>query len=185
MKKLALLALALELAVCGCASNIPSTITTTKASGNWEAQLTGGIDQASRLDFVTSFNVTPNTAGTAEPLDITGFGFINNGACFATDQNGITTETEAGLATINTNNGTDQVTGTLTMEITSVTPPGNTLTLTGNLTGTSNGTTFTNGTLSNGVVQGTWTLTGGAGDPTCAGSGNFLMCQAAATCTPP
>jgi hypothetical protein len=185
MKKLALLVLALELVVCGCGSNTPSTITTTSASGNWEAQLTGGLDQASRLNFVTSFTVTPNTAGTAEPLDITGFGFINDGACFATDQNGISTETESGQATITTNTGTDQVTGTLTMTVNSVTPSGNTLSLTGNLTGTSNGTTLTNGTLSNGVVQGTWTLTGGAGDSSCAGSGTFLMCQGAATCTPP
>src|SRR5277367_942559 len=185
MKKLALLALALELAVCGCASNTPSTTTRTSSTGNWEAQLTGGVDQASRLNFVTSFTVTANDAGTAEPLDITGFGFINNGACFAPDQNGITTETESGLATITTNNGTDQVTGSLTMQVSSVTPAGNTLTLTGNLTGTSNGTSFTTGTLSNGVVQGTWTLTGGGGDPSCTGGGNFLMCQGTATCTPP
>jgi hypothetical protein len=62
---------------------------------------------------------------------------------------------------------------------------GNVLTLTGDLTGTSNGTTSTTGTLSNGVVVGTWTLTGGAGDPSCTGNGDFLMCQGNNTCTAP
>ena len=185
MKKVALLMLALELAVCGCGSNNPSTTTTTQATGSWEAQLTGGTEQASRLNFVTAFTVTPNAAGTAEPLDITGFGFFNDGACFATDVNGVTEENETGTATITTNTGTDQVTGTLTLTVQSISPPGNTLTLTGNLTGTSNGTTTTTGTLTNGVVEGTWTLTGGAGDPSCTGGGSFLMCQGQRTCTPP
>ncbi len=187
MKKVAILVLvlALEFAVSGCGANTPSTVTTTKATGNWEAVLTGGVGDASKLGFTTSFNVTPNTAGTAEPLDITGFGFFNNGACFATDESGVSTETENGTATIQTNTGTNQVTGTLTFTINSLIPAGNSLTLTGNLTGTSNGTTTTLGTLSNGVVQGTWTLAGGAGDSSCTGGGNFLMCQGASTCTPP
>jgi hypothetical protein len=185
MKKVALLMLALELAVCGCGSNNPSTTTTTQANGLWEASLSGGLGEASKLGFTTQFTVTPNAAGTAEPLDITGFGFFNNGACFATDVNGITEENETGTATITTNTGTDQVTGTLTFAVQSISPPGNTLTLTGNLTGTSNGTTTTTGTLTNGVVQGTWTLTGGAGDDSCTGGGSFLMCQGARTCTPP
>jgi len=77
------------------------------------------------------------------------------------------------------------VTGTLTLTVQSITPAGNTLTLNGNVTGTSNGTIGTTGTLSNGVVAGTWSLTGGAGDPSCTGGGNFLMCQGAATCTVP
>ena len=91
---------------------------------------------------------------------------------------------ESGTATLNTNTGTNQVTGTLDFTVTSVTPAGNTLTLTGNLTGTSNGTTTTTGTLSNGVVSGTWTLTGGQGDPSCTVlKGTFVMCQGTATCT--
>jgi hypothetical protein len=35
------------------------------------------------------------------------------------------------------------------------------------------------------VVVGTWTLAGGAGDPSCTGTGNFVMCQSGATCTVP
>jgi hypothetical protein len=186
MKKVAtlLLMVALEIAVCAC-GNPPTNKTTTQAKGNWEALLTGGTAQAAHLNFVTEFNVTPNEAGTAEPLDITGFGFFNQGACFATDQNGISTENESGTATITTNTGTNQVTGTLTLTVDSLTPAGNTLTLTGNLTGTSNGSTTTIGVLSNGVVQGAWTLTGGAGDSSCTGGGSFIMCQDANTCTVP
>lgn len=186
MKKVAMLLLAMEFAVCGCASNIQHTITTTTVSGGqWEAQLLGGKGDASKLAFVASFTVTPNPDLTNEPLVVTGFGFINSSKCFATDVNGINQEDEGGFANIQTNTGTDQVTGTLNFVVTSISPPGNTLTLNGNLTGTSNGTTTVNGTLSNGVVQGKWTLAGGAGDASCTGSGTFLMCQGAATCTAP
>jgi hypothetical protein len=176
MKKVALLVLALELAVCGCGNSTPSNTTNTTTSGQWEASLTGGTGEATKLGFVTQFSVT-NTG----PLTITGFGFFNNGACFAP---GVNTENETGSASLVTGS-TNQVTGTLTYTVTSISPPGNTLTLNGNLTGTSNGTTTTTGTLSNGVVQGTWTLTGGAGDPSCTGDGTFLMCQGSNHCTAP
>ena len=81
MKKLALVALlALEFAVCGCGtSGQPNTFTNTQASGNWEALLSGGTDQASLLNFITTFTVTDQG-----PLTITGFGFYNSGACFPT-----------------------------------------------------------------------------------------------------
>src|ERR1022692_4625185 len=80
MKKLAfLIVLALEFAVGGCGSNtIAPQITNTVTSGNWEAQLTGGVDQASLLNFTTEFSVE-NTG----PLDIKGFSFFNLGKCFA------------------------------------------------------------------------------------------------------
>jgi len=182
MKKLAILALlALELAVFGCGSSTPKNSTTTTANGNWESLLNGGVGSASQLNFVTTFTVTDTTGVSNQPLNITGFSFINAGACFA---NGVGAATESGNATLNTS-GTNAVTGTLNFTVTSVTPPGNTLSLIGNLTGTSNGTTTTTGTLSSGVVSGTWTLNGGQGDPSCAGQGTFLMCQGASTCTVP
>jgi hypothetical protein len=172
MKKLAvLILLALELAVAGCGNGPPTNTTTTATTGNWEAQLIGGKGEASELDFVTAFNVTSDN--TTEPLDIIGFGFINNGSCF---EAGLKNENFNGTATLSTAS-TGQVTGTLNYQVQSIAPPGNTLTMTGNLTGTSNGTTTTTGTLTNGLVQGTWTLAGGAGDPSCAGGGTFLMCQ--------
>jgi hypothetical protein len=183
MKKLAfLVVLALELAVCGCGSNTIAPLTTnTATSGNWEAQLTGGAAQASLLNFITAFSVT-----NGGPLDITGFHFFNVGKCFAIGAIDTPASDETGTATLITGSA-NQVTGTLNFKVTSITPAGNTLTMSGTLTGTSNGTPTTTGTLSNGVVVGTWTLTGGAGDASCAGAGNFIMCQPQGTsggCTP-
>ena len=190
MKKLAvLMVLALELAVCGCGTSSPSTVTTTSTTGNWEAELIGGTDQASELNFVTAFNVT-DVSGNNESLDIKSFAFFNVGACFALPVNGVAGSTESGTASFATNSGTGQVTGQLTYTVTSITPPGNILTLTSyqnGLTGTSNGTTTTTGTLSGGVAVGTWSLTG---DSSCTGpvspvTGTFIMCQGVATCTVP
>jgi len=181
MKKLAILfVLALELAVCGCGNNTPaSTTATTSTSGFWEAQFIGGSSsQSALLNFVVSFSV--NNTG---PLNFTGFSFFNEGPCFAT---GLNAETESGSATLPTGS-TGQVTGTLTMVVKSSTN-GTVLTLgtpnAATLTGTSNGTTTTTGTLSNGVVVGSWSLTPGSGVTGCnSDSGTFVMCQGAATCT--
>jgi hypothetical protein len=177
-----LVMLALTFAICGCANNTPSTTTNTSTTGNWEAQLispSGG--QASLLNFVVAFNVTNNG-----PLNITGFSFFNQNSCFASGLNG---QTEKGNASFTTD-ATGHVTGTLNLTITSSTN-GSVLTLTSNadgLTGTSNGTTTTTGTLSNGVVAGTWTLTPGSNATGCNAvtqndSATFLLCQNAATCT--
>jgi len=180
MKKLVLLmALALELAICGCGSNtIANTVTNTSASGTWEAQLTGGFAQSSLLNFVTAFRIYDTG-----PLDITGFNFFNGGKCFALGTIDAPGSSETGTATLITGSA-DQVTGTFNFKVTSISPPGNVLTMTGNLTGTSNGTPQVTGTLSNGVVVGTWMLSGGAGDASCADSGNFIMCQGTSPCTP-
>lgn len=182
MRGLAILVtLALALGLCACANNTPNTVTNTSTSGNWEAQLispTGG--QASLLNFVVAFNVT-----NSGPLDVTGFAFFNQGACFAT---GLNAETVSGTASYTTG-PTGQVTGTLSLKITS-SANGSVLTLTSNpngLTGTSNGTTTTLGTLSNGVVVGTWTLAPGSNAKGCdavnSPDATFIMCQNAATCT--
>ena len=182
MKKLAvLLVLALELAVAGCGTNTTqSTTPGTVTNGSWEAELTGGTEQASLLNFVTTFSLNNNQTITSGPLTITAFDFINAGKCFA---NGFDNSTESGKATLNTNVA-GQVTGTLNFQIISTNPAGNKLTLQGNVTGTSNGTSTTVGTLSNGVVVGSWSLTGAKGDSSCEGGGNFLMCQGTNTCTP-
>jgi hypothetical protein len=161
--------LALELAVCGCGTTPPSTVTNTQTVGNWEAHLIGGTGAASQLNFVTSFNVT--NGGSLGDIVV---GFYNAGSCFATGEN---VTTESGNASFTTNQSTLQVTGDLTLTVNSITPPGNVLTLTSyanGLTGTSNGTASTTGTLTNGLVVGTWTLTGSS---SCTGSGTFNMCQ--------
>lgn len=181
MKKLAFLTLvALAFVSSSCGTSPNTNPISTSATGFWEAKLIGGTGEASKLGFVTAFNVI-----NVGPLNITNFSFFNAGACFVHGVNG---STEAGTASFTTNTGTGQVTGSLTYTVTSSTPAGNVLTLTspnGGLTGTSNGTTTTTGTMSNGVAVGTWTLTGGQGDPSCVGSGTFIMCQGTATCTVP
>jgi hypothetical protein len=180
MKRFAILiGLALGLALCGCANNTPSTVTNTSTTGNWEAQLinpTGG--QASLLNFVVAFNVT-----NSGPLSITGFAFFNDGTCFKT---GLNQQTESGTASFTTDS-TGNVSGTLSLKVTS-SSTGSVLSLSGNLTGKSNGTTTTTGTLSSGVVVGNWTLTPGANATGCnavtqTDSASFVMCQNAATCT--
>ena len=189
MNKLALVALlVLEFAVCGCGtSGSPPAFTNTQATGNWEGQLTGGTDQASLLNFVTTFTVTNNG-----PLNVTGFGFFNAGSCFpigigTTFAGSSPSEKVSGTANFGTNTATNQVTGTLGLTITSTTN-GSVLTLEqqgSSLTGTSNGTTSTTGVLSNGVVVGNWTLTPGSGAVGCnLASGNFILCQDKASCTP-
>lgn len=181
MKKVAiLLALAMELAVLGCGTNVPSTVTNTSTTGNWEAQLINATGQASLLNFVVGFNVL-----NSGPLNVTGFAFFNQGACFSLGANA---NKQAGNASFTTNISTGQVTGTLSLTVTSNTN-GNVLELTSlkdGLTGISNGTTTTLGTLSNGVVVGTWTLKPDPKATGCASqTGTFLMCQGAATCSPP
>jgi hypothetical protein len=188
MKKFAILSLlALELAVCGCGHTTPTNNITTTTSGNWEARLTGGTGQASLLNFVTAFTVTDTTGVSNQPLQVTGFSFINAGACFS---NGVGASTEAGTANLNAS-ATGQVTGSLLYTVTSMVPAGNMLKLTtdplnnqppGGVSGTSNGTTTTTGTLSNGIVWGNWELTGSQG---CTGKGTFVMCQGNNTCTVP
>lgn len=171
MKKLALIVLALELAVCGCGNSSPTANNNTQTTGNWEAFLSGGTAQASLLNFIVGFSVENNG-----PLQFNSppIAFINQGACFGTSVND---ETLNGTATLNTANG-GTVTGTLTLNVISATN-GNTLSLTGTLTGNSNGTTTSVGKLTNGVVVGTWTLSGAGGDPSCAVSSPqpFVMCQ--------
>ena len=184
MKKVAILALlALELAVSGCGNSSSTSTTTTSTANNWEAQLSGGTGSASELNFVTQFTVTDTISGSSQALNITGFGFINAGACF------VSNESESGTASLTTGS-TNQVTGSVTYIVTSGTPSGNTLTLTtspnGGVSATSSGNTTTNGTLSSGIVWGGWTLTGpctsGLAPPV---QGTFIMCQATNTCTIP
>jgi hypothetical protein len=186
MNKLALLILlALAIAISSCTGHTPSTTTTTLAAGNWEAELTGGTGPVSGLSFVTAFDVR-DVSGNNESLNITQFGFFNAQSCFAT---GLDNDTVAGTASFNTNTGTNQVTGTLSYTVQSIAignvAAGNTLALNGTLNGTSTGTTTTTGNLTDGVVWGTWTLTGPCVGSAATVSGNFIMCQGTSTCTIP
>lgn len=191
MRRIAILALlALEFALCGCGYNPPRNSVTTSTSGNWEAQLIGGTGPSSQLNFVTSFGVTTFNGEDQQALTIDGFGFFNSTTCFATSQS--TTEvTESGNATLTTNSA-GQVSGSFNYTVSSLINS-NVLVLstgtTGGVNGTSNASTTTAGTLSNGVIWGTWQLT--SADPTCIppnggqASGTFVMCQGTTSCTVP
>ena len=173
--------LALALAVGSCGTRTPTTTVETTTTANWEAQLAGGVGQASLLNFVTQFTVTTVNGGSQQ-FTPTGFSFYNAGECF------VSGESEIGTASLTTNSQY-QVTGSMTYTITSGIPSGNVLTLTttpnGGISGTSNATPGTIGTLSNGIVWGTWTLAGGNGDSSCTGGGTFIMCEGTDTCTIP
>lgn len=195
MKKLAILAmLALELAVGGCGRSSPINSVTTTTSGNWEAQLFGGSIPSGQLNFVTAFTVTAFTGQANQSLNIPSIGFYNANSCFPPAL-GNTATNQSGNATLNTNSA-GQVSGSFNLTVNS-TNNGNALVLTtsavstfpaGGLYGTSNGTSTTTGTLSNGVIWGNWTLT--SNDNSCVPnggsvSGTFIMCQATNTCAIP
>ena len=132
----------LSMMLAGCGSNSKSgTI-----NGNWTASLTDSSNGTQVFAFTTS--VIQNSDGT---LSISNFTFSTNSSCF------VSGDTESGTFALSGNfNGS--VSGSFGMKVTSGTPSGNVL----NLSGTVNGNTIT----------GTWTLTGGTG---CSGSGNFTM----------
>jgi len=173
MKKFAVVVLlALGLLLGSCASNTVTPPPTTGAGGNWESQLLGGVGQASLLDFVSNFSV----GSGGGPLTINSFSFFNVNSCFTA------IASESGSAELITS-ASGQVTGTLnytvTSGVTSTDSSSSTLTLTSyspdGLTGTSSGTSGTTA-LRNGMVQGTWTLTGNT-TLGCNGSGTFVLCQ--------
>lgn len=190
MKKFAILILmALGVAALGCGHSNLADPTRTTTNGIWEAHLIGGTGDAALLNFLVGFQVLNINGGTTEPLSIGSFGFINLGACFTTQN--IDAQHITGSADLTTNTE-NQVTGSMNFTIPSQNPPGNTLTLftnlpdgtaVGGVTGTSNGTEGASGTLSNGVVTGQWTLTGGQGAADCVGAGTFTMCQNTETCS--
>jgi hypothetical protein len=163
-KVVAVLLLVALTMVNGCGgSNTRTTATAqTAASGGWSAQLLGGAGEASGLSFTTQFAV--NGDGS---LSVTFFQFLTEGLCFTA-----TGEAPTGTMVLTLSNATEAVTGTFAFTVQS---SGNTLTMNGTVTGTENGTT-----LSDGTITGTWTLT--SGTPACNGTGGaFTMTETAAT----
>jgi hypothetical protein len=142
MKKLAVAVLVvLGVMLVGCGSNSSKG----NVSGNWTAMLTDS--QGSQVfSFTTS--LVDRGDGT---VNVSKFAFSSNSNCF---QSGTTETGTFGLS----GNFNGSVTGTFGMTITSGTPSGNVLTLTG--------------TVNGGTISGKWTLTGGVD---CTGSGSFTM----------
>jgi hypothetical protein len=160
MKEVALLLL-VALLLNGCSSS--TTPTQTAAGGTWEAQMFGGSGPDSGFSFITQF-----TIGGGGTLSVSSFQFLNQNSaqCFPVSGGGL-----SGTMTLIENTTDFSVTGTFSFTIQS---GGNTLTLSGNVTGTENGLNGT--TLSGGLVTGTWTLTGGTGCNDTTG-GSFTMTQ--------
>jgi hypothetical protein len=156
MKKFAVLVLlACALALCGCGSSTPTSSQNaqTVTSGLWGAVLAGGEGDASGavLGFITNFTV--NSDGS---LNITQFSFNTNPAGM-NSQPCFVTEAVSGTSSLTTTTG-NEVEGSITYVVTSTSPAGNTLTLTGSEEAN--------------VITGGWTLTGGTG---CTGKGTFTM----------
>jgi hypothetical protein len=139
MKKLAvawLVAAVLTLVGCGGNDHRHGDI-----NGTWTAVLSN-----SAFSFGTS--VVVNSDGT---LSISQFSFSTNGPCF------VSGETESG-SFIFSGDFNGNVTGQFDYNVVSGSPSGNTLMLTGTVTGH--------------TIAGNWSLTGGSG---CQGSGTFTM----------
>jgi hypothetical protein len=185
MEKLAFLTLlAVAVVISSCGSNQIQPTPTSSASGNWEAQLTGGIPPATGLSFLMNFNVSTTNGNGPQTLNIGNnlVYFINTNSCFS-DGAGAA----SGTATLTNSTNTAQITGTMTLTITGHTPSGNTaLTLmatppSGGVLGNASG----DGIMTNGAVSGTWTMTGSNGCSTTNTSTppTFIMCQNATTCS--
>jgi hypothetical protein len=164
MKEVAiLLLLALSLSGCGSSS---SNKAQAAANDTWQAVLSGGIGAASGLSFNTQFTVNSNGS-----LNIESFQFLTEGSCFPVDGSG---DVDSGTLDLTVNTTTNQVTGTFSY---TVAAGGNTLALTGNVSGTE-----VNSTLNGTSITGTWTLTGGTGCSDATG-GSFTMTEPPATST--
>lgn len=140
----------------GCNS---TTAAQSGAGGIWQAQMLGGIGAASGFSFNTQFTV--NADGS---LSISNFQFLTSGQCFPI------TEAPSG-SMILTEQNNNSVTGTFSYTITA---NGNTLALTGTVTGSESGTNTQ--LLPGTTIFGTWTLTGAA--PCTNAAGSFTMAQA-------
>jgi hypothetical protein len=144
MKSLAVvLCLGLGLTRAGCGS---SNRQSGNINGNWTATLTdtGGTQM---FAFSTALQATGNNGS----VTINNFRFTTNSNCFVSD------ETESGTFAL-TGDFNGNVSGQFGMSVLSGSPGGNTLTLTG--------------TISGNTMSGTWVL---AGSPGCTGNGSFTM----------
>jgi hypothetical protein len=172
MKEVAILLLAV-LTLNGCGGNNSPV---QQASGSiWQAQLSGGAGAASGLSFITTFTI--NGDGS---LSISTFQLLNQAACLP-----VTGASPAGSITnLDVVSTTGEVTGNFSF---TVQGNGNTLTLTGNLTGTETGAqqgTTNIGTFTAATITGSWTLGGSTTCTDSSGNTSFIMtlCTSGGSC---
>ena len=113
-------------------------------NGTWTAALSN-TDGSPAFAFTTTF-----TQGSGSNLTITNFNFTTSGSCFSSQP-----VNETGTFAL-TGNFNGKVSGGFAMTITATNDPSDVLTL--------------HGTVQNGKITGTWTLTGSA---SCTGNGSF------------
>jgi len=167
MKAVAILLVAALIMLNGCGTS--SNPTQTAVGGTWSATLLGGDGAASGFSFTTQFTVS----GAGGALTISSFQFLTKGACFP-----VNGDTVTGTMTLTFNPTTYEVNGTLNAF--TVQSGGNSLVLNGTVTGTEPGGP-TGTTLTGGMIQGTWTLTG---SPECTltnSNTSFTMTQVPST----
>jgi hypothetical protein len=115
-------------------------------NGNWTATL-NDTGSSPVFTFTTSFH-----QGGGTDVSVTNFTFTTSSPCF------VSGGTETASFTLS-GNFSGSVTGSFALNIQSETPSGNTLTL--------------QGTVRNGVITGTWSLSGVTSG--CTGNGNFTL----------
>jgi hypothetical protein len=165
MKQVVLLLL-VAFSLCACSNPTVTQQAQSAAAGIWSAEVQGGEGSASGFSFTTEFTI--NSGGG---LSITYFQFLNTTKCFPVDG-----QNESGtMDLVSVNPSTGQTSGTFTYKVQA---SGNTLSLTGNVTGTEVGGAPP---LSDGTISGNWSLSGGSG---CNDStGTFTMIQGSSTST--
>lgn len=174
MKQVAvLLLMALMLNGCG-SSNSP----VQQASGAiWQAQLSGGTGPATGLSFITQFTIDDNGG-----VSFSNFQLLNANTCLPVDPPSSSLNGEFTNLDVISNSG--EVTGDFSLNVQG---NGNTLTLTGNLTGTETGAqigTSNVGTFTAATITGTWTLAGSSTCTEAATDTSFTMtlCATGGSC---
>ena len=147
----------IELMVAGCGSH-SSTASTQAANGIWESALVGSDAGVGVFNFTTAFTVNSD-----DSLNVSFFSFLTTGPCFP-----LTGENTSGTFDVTSTSATSTASFQFTAQA-----GGNTLSLTGTATGTTDSAGNTTWTS----ITGTWTLAGGTG---CTGGGTFTMTQTAA-----
>jgi hypothetical protein len=169
MKQVAILLL-MALMLDGCSSTRTLQSTT---SGIFQAVMYGGVGGSSGFSFITQFTLNSN-----DSLNILSFQFLtdnNNGNTPCFPVNGGTVSGSIANYVVNTN---DTVSGNLTYVVKS---GGNTLTLTGVVTGTATVTGTppnTSTTLTSASVAGNWAMAGSGTPVGCVNTGgSFTMSE--------
>ncbi len=165
MKQVALLLL-LAFSFTACSNPTPTQQAQSAAAGIWSAEIQGGAGEASGFSFTTEFTLNANGS-----LVINYFQFLTTSSCFPVDGG----QESGSLVLSAVNPSTGQVSGPFKYIVQA---SGNTLTLTGNVTGTE---VDGQPPLSEGSITGNWTL---KGTGVCNNSnGTFTMIQSSSTTT--